>query len=178
MKLISRQSAGRETSDQCTRPGYWLHTQTSRHYRLDHPLAGIADPRATSIADQRDRSALFEQRNDFSRPLGFVELVGTDLPLGQAQPLEEYAGVPRVLRRHEVAVAQRPNRPHRDVFHIPDGRGHKVQRPRSQGSRRQLGQRKFPIHYAASSSETANGGMGHPRESEIARSNSASCICK
>ena len=138
MKLISRQSAGRDTSDQCTRPRYWLHTQTSCQQRLDHPLAGIADPRAASIADQRDRSALLEHRNDFSRPLGFVELVDTDLPLGQAQTFEQYAGVPRVLSRHEITVTQRPYCTKRDVLHVADGSRDQIQRSWSQRRRVQL----------------------------------------
>ena len=90
-------------------------------------------------------SATFSPRaepfDDFLAAPGLVELEIAQQRFGDAEMLQQLAGVARVLGGDDVALAQHAQRAQRDVLKIADGRGNEVKRARSQ--RRQV-QRPCP----------------------------------
>ena len=103
---------------------------------FDHPFARVADAGTSGIGDEGDFLTTLQSLDDFLASPGFIELEITEQRPGDSKMTQQLAGAPRVFRGDDVAFLQRPQRAQRDIFEIPDGRGHEVKGARPERGRR------------------------------------------
>ena len=90
--------------------------------RAHEPGAGVGDARHPGVRDERDALARLEARNQLGDPGRLVVLVVGEQPRLDPVPLEQAAGVTRVLGEHHVGVAKLGQHAQGDVVEIPDRR--------------------------------------------------------
>src|ERR1035438_7174243 len=110
MKLLGRQSAGRQRGHQRAWPRHRLDAQGRRDRRVDHPLARIADAWAAGIGHQRDLLPAPQSLDDLLATPGLIELEVAQQRLGDAEMLQQLPCPARILRRHHVAFLERAQR--------------------------------------------------------------------
>ena len=90
--------------------------------RAHEPGAGVGDARHPGVRDERDALARLEPRDELGDPRRLVVLVVREQPRLDPVPLEQAAGVTRVLGEHDVGVAKLGEHAQGDVVEIPDRR--------------------------------------------------------
>ena len=128
-KRIRRQPAGHQRRQKRRCSGHGHNFNMVPHRQRNQPVSGVAHPRHARIAHHRDVVALLQVHDQLSRAGQFVVLVVADHRLLDTVVVKQLHAMTRVLAGDEVHFFQHPQRPQRNVFHVPDGGAHQVERP-------------------------------------------------
>src|SRR5579872_4995029 len=130
MKLVGRQSAGRQCRDKRTRSGNRFHPKTGCHSVANDSYAGIADPRSAGISDNCNFLAGAQPIENLSAAAGFVELEIAQHRFGNSKMMKQVASVARIFGGNHVTFFKNAQCPQCDVLQITDGSSNEVERAR------------------------------------------------
>ncbi len=122
-KAIAGQAGHAQRRDQRRRARHRADLHPGRTRGAHQPEAGIGDQRGTGIADQRQRLACLQARDDPLRDRLLVVFVQRHQRRGDPEMREQLAAAAGVLGADRRDIAQGLLRPRRQVAEVADGRG-------------------------------------------------------
>ena len=135
------QPAGGQTDHQSAGSGDGFHPKPGGQHLGHHAFAGIADARSTGVGDQRHDLSHAQPVQDLRAAPRLIEAEVADHGFAEAEVGEQLAGAAGVFGSDHRAIPQHPQGPQSDVFEVPDGCGHEIQRSGYQWGDRCAGRR-------------------------------------